>query len=860
MELPKSYEPAKYEADIYKIWENSGAFKPSDDPKAKPFSIIMPPPNANGDLHTGHTMYVVEDIMARYHRMKGDSTLWLPGADHAGIETQVVFERVLAQEGKSRFDLGRELFYQEAYAFTRKNEANMTSQLRKLGFSVDWSRFKFTLDDDIIKTVYETFKQMHDDGLIYRGNRIVNWCPHCRSGFSELEIKYREQIDPLYYIKYGAFVLATVRPETKFGDTAIAVNPKDERYQHYIGQEIESEGLLGKFKLKVIADDYVDPAFGTGVVKVTPAHDPNDWEMGLRHNLEVKQAIGTDGLLTELTGKYAGMPVAEAREQVAHDLEERGLMDHIEMDYLHSVAYHDRCGTLIEPLVTEQWWLAVGEIKQRAIKAVKDGEIKFVPQRFEKIYLDWMNNLRDWNISRQNWFGIKIPVYYSTSSNVKGQMSGVKKPYIVALNEQEAIDYYGAGNYEAETDTFDTWFSSGQWPYATLLATGDFDRFYPTSVMATARDIIFLWVSRMVMFSYYRFDLPPFRTVYLWGMLNDAHGKKMSKSKGNVINPLEYTAEYGTDALRLAVTIGVTPGTGGSIGREKVEGYRNFCNKLWNVARYILAQVPATTGTDYSLPEVSNLNLADRWILHKVSQASASITTSIENYKFSEAGAAVYSLLWDDFADWYIEASKAELNLPVLIYGLETILKLAHPFAPFVTEAIWQNLAWKKENLITTPWPPKGPTYAKEAKQFEQVQNIVTELRVLSRELRVIKPELLYKDAEFKTLEPVIARLTGLGSSKQVEQGRGLALTTTSHEVWLDIPTDVIAGYLAKLESYKADKVRYIKQQDDLLANARFMASAPDQVKQQKLDSKTEAELLLSKLDAQIKAIQKSQI
>ncbi|GAC1369575.1 MAG: hypothetical protein NVSMB39_1510 [Candidatus Saccharimonadales bacterium] len=590
VELNKTYDPAKYESDIYAKWEASGAFKPKANPDKDPFSIIMPPTNANGSLHAGHAMYVIEDIMVRYRRMLGHPTLWLPGADHAGIETQVVYERELQKEGKSRFDLGREEFYKQVWDFTQSNMAGMNDQIRKLGFSVDWSRMKFTLDDDIVSTVYDTFKELHEAGYIYRGNRIVNWCPFCRSAFADIEISYREQADPLYYVKYGPFVLATVRPETKFGDTAIAVHPEDERYKDLVGTPIQAEDLLGPVELKVIADNYVNPEFGTGAVKVTPAHDPNDWEMGQRHNLEVKPVIGTDGTLTELAGRYAGMPVAEARIQVAHDLEERGLMEHIDMNYTHTVGYHDRCGTVIEPLVVEQWWLKVYELKKPALAAIKSGEITFVPERFTKVALDWLENLHDWNISRQNWWGIRSPAYY----NATGDSS---KPEYVIGTEAEAKVAYGEGGYEAETDNFDTWFSSGQWPFATLMATGDFDKgFYPTSVMETGRDILFLWVTRMIMFGLFKTGQVPFHTVYLHGLVTDGTGKKMSKSKGNVINPLAMTDKYGTDALRLALTIGNTAGNDGALSEAKIEGYRNFNNKLWNVARFILGQLP----DDYS--------------------------------------------------------------------------------------------------------------------------------------------------------------------------------------------------------------------------------------------------------------------
>jgi valyl-tRNA synthetase len=693
--MPKAYQPGDYEERLYKVWEESGAFKPNLSAPKSPFSIILPPPNANGNLHTGHAMYVVEDIMVRYRRMQGHPTLWLPGTDHAGIETQVVFERELAKEGKSRFDFSPSEFYDAALAYTKQNQHNIVSQLKSLGFSLDWSRLKFTLDDDIIETVYETFKRLEADGHIYRGDRIVNWCPHCRSSFADIEIKHRDQIDPLYYVKYGPFVVATVRPEPMFADTGIAVHPDDERYQQWIGKEVEVDLLWGPRKLKVIGDRHVDPDFGTGVVKITPAHDPNDWEMAQRHDLEVISGIGTDGLLTEAAGRYAGMTVLEARDAVAHDLEERGLIDHIDMNREHSIAYHDRCGNLIEPLVTEQWWIRVEELKKPAIAAVKNGEINIVPARFKKSYIDWLENLRDWNISRQSWFGIHIPVYYNAGSDKS------KKPYIVTNDEAEAKAYYGEGNYERETDTFDTWFSSGQWPFATLMATGDFDTFYPTTVMETGRDILFQWVTRMVMLGMYRTSKVPFENVYLHGLVNDAHGKKMSKSKGNVLNPLELTEEYGTDALRLALTIGITPGNDGALSNEKVKGYRNFCNKLWNVARFVLAKIPA----DYSPVQPQITSNADHYMARELSAASDFVTEQIEAYRFSEAGQALYSLLWDKFADLYIEYSKSELNPDMLATSLDAILRMLHPIAPFVTEAIWQELPWTDSQLITEQWP-----------------------------------------------------------------------------------------------------------------------------------------------------------
>lgn len=839
--MEKAYEPAKHEKPIYEMWEQSGAFKPLKEAKKPPFSIIMPPPNANGSLHTGHAMFTVEDIMVRYRRMQGHPTLWLPGTDHAGIETQVVFERELAKEGKSRFDFTPEEFYQAALAYTKGNQHKIISQLKSLGFSADWSRLKFTLDDDIIETVYATFKRLHDDGYIYRGNRIVNWCPTCNSGFADIEIRYREQQDPLYYIKYGPFVLATVRPETKFGDTAIAVHPKDERYQSYIGKEIEAQDLLGPIKLTVVADSFVNPEFGTGVIKVTPAHDPNDWEIGLRHGLEVKQAIGTDGRLTKLTGKYAGMKVAEAREQVAHDLEQQGLIDHIEMDYTHSVGVHDRCGTQIEPLVTEQWWLKVDDLKQEAIKAVKNDTIHIIPSRFKKVYINWQENLRDWNISRQNWFGIRIPVYYNTSGDAS------KAPYKVFSRETMAKDYYGEGNYEAETDTFDTWFSSSQWPYATLQATGDYDEFYPSTVMETGRDILFLWVTRMVMLGLYATKEVPFKNIYLHGLVNDAHGKKMSKSKGNVIDPLEWTGRYGTDALRLALTIGITPGNDGALSEKKVEGYRNFANKLWNVARFILDKVG-----DEQPPKPKPESLADYWILTTFSRENVAITEAIEQYRFSEAGERIYSLLWNDFADWYIEASKTEANSSVLVYCLEAILKLTHPFAPFVTEAIWQNIPWQSHNLISESWPEAGEHYQQKAQEFERIMALVSQIRTFASDLQLAKPNLLYNANFLQHHEDLIKRLARLNHIKQVGEGRGLRIPG-EFDAWIDIDQATIKQFQIKLDSRRTEAALYLKKLEAQLSNKAYLDGAPKSVVAETKHRAEETKLLLLQLDEQIK-------
>lgn len=725
--MEKTYDASRYEAKISQLWQQVNAFVSAGDTKKKPFSIIMPPPNANGSLHAGHLMYVVEDIATRYHRMLGEPTLWLPGTDHAGIETQVVYERKLEKRGKSRFDLGQKKFYAEVMDFTRSHQDTMITQMQSMGFSADWDKLKFTLDDDIIEIVYDTFMRLHDDGHIYRGNRIVNWCPRCQAAFADIELDHVEREDAMYTLDYGPLQIATTRPETIFADVAVAVNPNDERYKKLLGQEAVIP-LVGR-AIPIIADEHVDPTAGTGVLKVTPAHDFNDYEIGQRHNLPEISVIDPDGKLINVPERYAGLDTATARQKVVADLESAGAL--IKATPLtHAVAIHDRCKSVIEPILSEQWFLRVHELNQPVIEAIKSGKIKFHPPRFRKIALDWLAQEHDWCISRQIWWGIRIPVYYKTSHDPK------KDPYIIARDEAEAQKYYGEGNYRAETDTFDTWFSSSQWPYATLQTTGDFEQFYPTSIMATARDILHKWVTRMIMFGLYATGKIPFENVYLWGMVTDEHKQKLSKSKGNYDDPMKITAEYGTDALRLALSIGITPGNDGAISEAKIRGYRNFVNKLWNIARYAQAQFETdgsndaketATKSNNEVSKTDKINLAakkarpaadfsansnpvprssaDHWILSRLSHATKTISKDLDALRFSNAGDTLYHFVWDDLADRYIEASKSQPNSPLLAYTLSVCLKLAHPFAPFVTEAIWQELGFSKNLLITEQWP-----------------------------------------------------------------------------------------------------------------------------------------------------------
>ena len=722
-EFPSQYNPADVEEKIYRKWEESGFFNPDKLPKRhkKSFTIIMPPPNANGALHIGHALFVtLQDIMIRFHRMRGHKTLWLPGADHAGFETQVVFDKKLEKEGRNRFAIPRDQLYQEMLDFTLANKKVMESQLRKLGASCDWSREKFTLDSDIIRLTQETFVQMYKDGLIYRGERIVNWCVKHQTTLSDLEVRYEERKDPLYYIKYGPLVLATVRPETKFGDTAVAVNPKDKRYEKYVGTEIEVETLLGLVKIKVIADEAVDMDFGTGVVKVTPAHDATDFEIGKRHNLEVRQVIGKDGRLNEKTGPYAGLKIMEARKKVNEDMQARGLLEKVDENYIHNVAVCYKCGNVVEPLVIPQWFVAMTKgrkgrakrvegksLRDMAVEAVKSGKITFIPRRFEKVFYHWMRNLRDWNISRQIVWGIRIPAWFC-------KCEGGKPNAMVSLERpKKQCEECGSG-WTQDPDVLDTWFSSGQWPYATLgwPKGKDFKKFYPTDVMETGWDILFFWVARMIMFGLYRTGKIPFRTVYLHGLVRDKDRQKMSKSKGNVIDPLGVAELYGTDAVRMALIVGNLPGNDVIISEDKIRGYRNFANKLWNIHRFIQMSAGGSTSSPHKL----QYSAADKKILSGLKKLTKKTTKYLEYYKFHHAADLLYHYTWHTFADKIIEEVKPRLQSKdtkeqtaayALLLEIHTaLLKLLHPFMPFITEALWQSLPHKNKSLLMIEeWP-----------------------------------------------------------------------------------------------------------------------------------------------------------
>jgi len=748
--VDKKYDHKTTEPEIEKKWEESGVFVGKIDPDKKPFTIVLPPPNANGKLHTGHVlMLAIEDILIRWKKMQGYSTLWLPGTDHAGFETQVVFERSLQEKGKSRFDYDRDSLYKEIWNFVEANKKVIENQVKRMGPGLDWSRYTYTLDDNVVNIVYSTFRKMLSEGLVYRDDYIVNFCPKCGTTFADLEIRHKDKISSLYYIKYGPLVVATTRPETKFGDVALAVNPNDERYKDYIGKEIEYEDPLGKFSIPVIADSYVDMSFGTGVLKVTPAHDKNDYEIGLRHKLPVVSVIGFDGKMNENAGRYRGMEVSAARDAVVKDLEDMGMIEKIDSNYRNSVAVCYKGGHEIEPTVLPNWFIKVDSLKKPALDAVLNGDVRIFPKWRQVTYTKWMEEMRDWPISRQIVWGIRIPVWYDVDENpdiqvtfldaggnrVVGRIGDLLGKYsfdeikaglqsLIAPKDADFRAVPGAGHGPEkrllqETDTFDTWFSSGHWPLATLRYpdSEDFKYFYPTSVMETGWEIIRFWVSRMIMFGIYLTGKPPFKDVYLHGLVRALDGKKMSKSLGNVIDPLDYIEEYGADALRMGLISGTANGRDFAFPKDKVIAYRNFANKLWNMARFILMMMgDYDNGTDFSFDEknVDALGDLDKLMLEKMKKLTVGVTASLERYRFADSAEMIYQFMWHEVADKYIEYVKGLdgeqkiASLSVLRYVFVKGLMLLHPFMPFVTEAIWENIPkfdGESDLLIREKWP-----------------------------------------------------------------------------------------------------------------------------------------------------------
>ena len=681
----KTYDPKKVEDKIYTLWQKSGYFNPDKLPRRhkKPYCVIIPPPNVTGTLHMGHALNAtIQDILIRWRRLQGYKTLWLPGTDHAGIATQVVVEKELKKEGRNRFDLGREKFIERIWQWKEKYGDIISDQLKKLGASCDWSRTRFTMDEDYIKATEQAFSHYYKKGLIYQGEKTVNWCPRCQTSLSDLELIYQEEPAEFYYIKYGPLTIATVRPETKLGDTAVAVNPKDSRYKNYIGKIIEIKTVLGPAKMKVIGDESVDINFGTGAMKVTPAHDIHDFELAEKHGLEKKQVIGPDGRMTKLAGKYAGLTVMEARKQIVEDMKKIGILEKVE-PYRHNIARCYRCNAVIEPILSKQWFLKMTDLAKTAIEAVKSGEIKFIPKKWEKVYFDWLKNIRDWCISRQIWWGHKIPV-------------------------------------EGVNDVLDTWFSSALWPFATLgwsKKTKDLKKFYPTNVLSTDRGIINLWVARMIFSGKEFMQKEPFKDVYIHATVLTREGKRMSKSLGTGIDPVNLIEKYGADATRFGISWQIMGGQDIRFVEDNIIMGRKFCNKLWNASRFVLLQFPSFCGQkrrgrrDASLrPPNSKLTVADKKILKVLDKTIKSVDKDLESFRFGRAARRLYEFFWHDFCDVYIEKSKKQVDLKtkkILLYVLLNSLKLLHPLIPFITEEIYQKLPIKnkKQCLMIEEWP-----------------------------------------------------------------------------------------------------------------------------------------------------------
>jgi valyl-tRNA synthetase len=856
MQLPKAYNPAEYESDIYALWEKSQAFAPVDRGGEGHFSLVVPPPNANGNLHLGHGLTLaVEDILVRYHRMTGKPTLFVPGADHAGFETWVVYEKELAKQGKSRFDFSREELYQQIWDFVATNKTNYESQFRRLGASVDWAHYTYTLDDKIVRQAYNSFQKMFTEGLIYRAEKLVNFCTFHGTGFADIEVNHKEEKGHLWYLRYpltdgnGEVVVATTRPETMLGDTAVAVHPDDKRYAKFHGKTVTLP-LTGR-EVPIIADEMVDMKFGTGAVKITPAHDFNDYEVGQRHNLPLIHVIGTDGLISrEMPRPYAGMTVLEARDAVVADLNKTGVLGKVE-EHMHSVGHCYKCDTVIQPLLREQWFVDMQPLAQAAIEALKKGRVVFYPANKRDQLITYLENLRDWNISRQIAWGIPIPAFQNVDN---------PEEWIYDERVTEEVITIGDKTFHRDPDVFDTWFSSSSWPYATLdFPQGkDFAQFYPLSVMETGADILYPWVSRMLMFGLYNTGEVPFKDVYLHGLILDEHGQKMSKSKGNVINPMDKIDAYGSDAFRLGIITGTTAGGNQPYNEPKLVAGRNFCNKLWNIARYAEDQPGDNLAKQGSAKPVT---AADHWILSKLHDCATSMGSLLEQYRLSEAYDTLYHFVWDDLADWYIEASKAQPNLGVLAEVLSATLKLAHPFAPFVTETIWQTLGGHpdEELLITAAWPTPKAGDKQQTETFEDIKTIVTETRFILNALKAQNVTLYYTDVPFLTENAaLIAKLAQLQAVSEVRDGNGLFLTSTKYRCWLDIDKNTAEQYQGQLADKLAAAERLVVQLEGRLNNKEYVRNAPDAVVNQTKAQLEDAQQTKAAIEAEAKRFKRA--
>lgn len=849
MNLAKTYNPNDYEPNIYAMWETSGVFAPTG--KGEPYCIVMPPPNANGNLHTGHALTVqLEDVLARYYRMNGRDVAYIPGADHAGFETWVVYERELAKSGQSRFDFTREQLYAQVWSFVEKQRGNMELQLRALGVSSSWDDLVFTLDEKVIKTVYGTFKRLWDEGLIYRGERIVNYSTKYQTSYADIEVNHKTEKGTLWKIAYptldkvGEVIIATTRPETMLGDTAVAVHPDDERYKDLIGTRVQLP--LTDREIKIIADEHVDPTFGTGAVKVTPAHDTNDFDIGNRHDLERIQVIDFDGRMINVPPQYTGLTVMEARKRVLAELE-AGEFRRGEETIEHAVGYDYKSGEPIQPLIKEQWFLKVRPLADRAKAAIESGEIGFSPASKKQALIQYYDNLHDWNLSRQIPWGIPIPAF----QNVNNPDDWIFDDRV----DEATIDVNGT-TYRREEDTFDTWFSSGQWPFAATdyLDAGKLARFYPTSVLETGVDILYPWIARMIMLGLYATDKVPFHHVYLHGLILDEHGQKMSKSKGNVVNPMEIVSEYGSDALRLGIIASRSAGQNQAFATSNVVSGRNFCNKLWNIARFI----EDTVGEGYRPAPPEPHSLADHWIIRELNKSISDIDKQITSYRFAEASDSVYHAVWDNVADWYVEASKKQSNNAMLAWVLDTCLTLAHPFAPFVTETIWQTLPWHSDLLIATAWPKAASFDDIAAAEFGRLKRLVVEARYVTAELPGNERyTLLFQDDSLiADNTDLVKHLARLKEVKEVDQARGLRLAASGREAWLDVTEETMYEHQTNLEVRLAEAKAFIDTLEARLSNATYVSKAPERLVTESREQLETKKVLVERLENELKILQ----
>ena len=869
-ELAKTYDPQEVEDRIYDFWLNGGYFHATVDPEKKPYTIVIPPPNITGQLHMGHAMdETLQDILIRWRRMQGYSALWLPGTDHASIATEAKIVEAMRQEGLTKEDLGREKFLERAWAWKEKYGGRIVEQLKKLGSSCDWERERFTMDEGCNKAVREVFVRLYNKGLIYRGERIINWCPHCKTSISDAEVEFAEKDGNFWHIRYpfkdgsGYLELATTRPETMLGDTAVAVHPDDPRYKDIVGKMLILP-LVGR-EIPVIADTYVEQDFGTGVVKITPAHDPNDFEVGLRHNLEIINVMNDDGSINENGGKFAGMPGLEARKQIVKELEEQGFLVRIE-PIKHNVGSCYRCHTVVEPRVSKQWFVKMEPLAKPAIECVRDGRVRFIPERMEKIYFNWMENIKDWCISRQLWWGHRIPAWYCEDCGET----------IVAMDAPHTCPKCGPGKLHQDEDTLDTWFSSALWPFSTLGwpdQTEDLKYFYPTDTLVTGYDIIFFWVARMIFSGMEHMGEPPFKTVFIHGLIRDAQGRKMSKSLGNGIDPLEVIAQYGADALRFTLVTGNSPGNDLRFSQEKVEASRNFANKIWNASRFILMNIDGQDVPN-QLPE--KLALEDKWIVNQFNQVVKEVTDNLEHFEIGIAVQKLYDFLWDELCDWYIEIAKIRLQSSdeeaaqtarqVLVWVMTGTLQLLHPFMPYITEEIWQALPHEGESIMVSKWPvyEEAHCFQQAASDMQSIMDVIRAVRNRRSEMNVPpsrKTHLYIATAAEKVFQegaPIIERLAfangvEIGPAFEIEGAVNIVTSGAKAYIPMDELVDKKAELARLTKELESAQKQYATTQQKL-SNEKFLSKAPENVvegvRQNAAKLKEHIALIQSSIDA----------